>query len=316
MPKSELPDQARLVSGNGIVPTEGIAGQAFVVVVAIMAFLACLTVGGVALVANAAAEWGNDISREATIQIRPFDKAQMDVAIRDASRLALTYDGVVKVTALDEAQTAKLLEPWLGAGRDLSDLPVPRLLTLSIAPGTRPDFAAMGKALAEKVPGAVLDDHRTWLQQLSRMAWMLVGIGLAVLALVLGATALTVVFATRGALAGNRQIVEVLYFVGAEPRYIAGQFQRHFLVLATRGALIGGALAVVLFAILALSGYLRPASVELNQLQSMFGTYSAGPLGYAGAVFVVLAIALLATVVSRRTVLAHIASLDAYGGRR
>ncbi len=132
----------------------------------------------------------------------------------------------------------------------------------------------------------------------------------------LGATALTVVFATRGALAGNRQIVEVLYFVGAEPRYIAGQFQRHFLVLATRGALIGGALAVLLFAILALSGYLRPASVELNQLQSMFGTYSAGPLGYAGAVFVVLAIALLATIVSRRTVLAHIASLDAYGGRR
>jgi len=309
-------DSRTLTSGNGIVPTEGIAGQAFVVVIAIMAFLACLAVGAVTTIASAANGWSSDISREATIQIRPFDDAQMDAAMRDASRLALTFEGITKVTALDDSATEKLLEPWLGTGRDLSDLPVPKLLTLTIAPGVRPDFAAMRRALAERVPGADLDDHHIWVERLSQMAWTLVAIAASVLGMVLAATALTVVFATRGALAGNHQIVEVLYFVGAEPRYIARQFQRHFLLLAAKGASIGGALAVALFAILSVSGMLRPASAEFNQLKAMFGSFSASPMGYLGAAAVILAMALLAALVCRQIVLAHVASLDAYGNAR
>jgi cell division transport system permease protein len=305
-----------LTSGNGIVPTEGIAGQAFVVVIAIMAFLACLAVGAVATIAGAANGWSSDISREATIQIRPFDGAQMDAAMRDASRLALTFEGITRVTALDDAATARLLEPWLGADRDLSDLPVPKLLTLTIAPGARPDFAAMKAALAERVPGAELDDHRVWVERLSHMAWTLVAIAAAVLGLVLAATALTVVFATRGALSGNRHVVEVLYFVGAEPRYIARQFQRHFLALAAKGASIGGAFAIALFTILSVTGTLQPASAEFNQLRAMFGSFSAGPIGYLGAAGVMVSIALLAALVCRSTVYAHVASLDAYGSPR
>ena len=46
--------------------------------------------------------------------------------------------------------------------------------------------------------------------------------------LVITAMALAVAFATRGAMAGSRHIVEVLHFVGAEDRFIAGEFQRLF----------------------------------------------------------------------------------------
>ena len=55
------------------------------------------------------------------------------------------------------------------------------------------------------------------------------------LVLMLAATVLLVAFATRGAMATNRPIVEVLHFVGAKNRYIAGQFQRHFLLLGPEG---------------------------------------------------------------------------------
>ena len=51
---------------------------------------------------------------------------------------------------------------------------------------------------------------------------------------------LSVTFATRGAMAANRPIVEVLHFIGANDGFIAGQFQRHFLVLGLEGGLIGG----------------------------------------------------------------------------
>ena len=48
------------------------------------------------------------------------------------------------------------------------------------------------------------------------MARSAVVAGLAVLALVVAATMLSVMFATRGAMSTNRAIIEVLHVVGAE----------------------------------------------------------------------------------------------------
>ncbi len=61
------------------------------------------------------------------------------------------------------------------------------------------------------------------------------------------ATVLSVVFATRAAVATNRAVVEVLHFVGARDGFIAAQFQRHFLKVGTQGGLLGGLSAAALF---------------------------------------------------------------------
>ena len=84
------------------------------------------------------------------------------------------------------------------------------------------------------------------------MANATVVVGLAILALVFVATVLSVVFATRGAMASNRDVVSVLHFVGAEDGFIAREFQRHFLLLGLRGGLAGAAAAAILFALLEL----------------------------------------------------------------
>ena len=66
------------------------------------------------------------------------------------------------------------------------------------------------------------------------------GAGIGILALVIVATIISVSFATRGAMAANRPIVEVLHFVGAGDRFIANRFLRHFLRLGLQGGVIGG----------------------------------------------------------------------------
>ena len=71
--------------------------------------------------------------------------------------------------------------------------------------------------------------------------------GLGILALVIMVTIISVSFATRGAMAANRPIVEVLHFVGAGDRYIANRFLRHFLRLGLEGGLIGVGAAMLLF---------------------------------------------------------------------
>jgi len=199
-----------------IVPSQNVAGRALVLVIAIMTFLSCLTLGGVTLVRKTASAWQNQIAREATIQIKPAEGIDMEAALSRAAEIAAGFQGVTSAVPVDRVATARLLEPWLGAGLDIDELPVPRLVIITIDEDAPPDFAQLSAALAPEVPGATLDDHRTWVDRLVAMASTTVTIGVATLALMLTATVLCVVFATRGAMAGAGHIIEVLHFVGDE----------------------------------------------------------------------------------------------------
>jgi cell division transport system permease protein len=118
------------------------------------------------------------------------------------------------------------------------------------------------------------------------MARVMTLVGMVVLGLVFAATALCVVFATRGAMAGNRIVIEVLHFVGAEDSYVAREFQRHFLLLGLKGASIGGAIAAGLFLAVGFLGRLEGPTPEEAQLRSLFGGISVGWNGYVGAVII------------------------------
>src|SRR6476620_10391731 len=115
-----------------IVPAQNIAGRALVLVIAIMTFLSCLTFGAVTLVRDTASVWENQISREATIQIKPVDGLDMEAALAQASQIAGEFPGVKSTKIVDREATARLLEPWLGSGLNIDELPVPRLIIVTI----------------------------------------------------------------------------------------------------------------------------------------------------------------------------------------
>ncbi len=293
-----------------IVPQANVSGNALMLVIAIMAFLACLTYGAVSMVRATAASWQSQISREITIQIKPDETLDMEAALQDARDLALTFDGATNGQIVDRAATARLLEPWLGAGLDLDELPVPRLVIITIDEQNPPDFAAMRRALSEQIPQAFLDDHRTWVDRLVAMARTTAFIGTAVLVLVFSAMVLTVVFATRGALSGNRHIVEVLHFVGAEAGFVASEFQKHFLKISLKGSLAGGALAALCFAIAGFWQSRSLATPQSDQATALFGTFSIGFSGYLGIAITMIVIAMLTTLTARFTVMRTIYEID------
>ncbi len=274
-------------------------------VVAIMSFLACLTVGAVTLVEDAARDWQADVLREITIQVIPGAGVDVAAAAGRAVAIARGTPGAGAVRALSAAENAALLEPWLGQGLDIADLPIPRLIVVEIADPAVMDIDALAAALGE-VEGASLDDHRMWTDRLRSMANVSVVVGFFVLALVFAATVLSVVFATRGAMAGNQQIVSVLHFIGAEGAFIAREFQRHFLLLGLKGGLTGACLAALLFAGLGLVMVAIGGSPEGAQLSALFGTFSVGPAGYFAALGVAFAIAILTAITSRWTVFRYL----------
>jgi cell division transport system permease protein len=303
-----LPLTARNVSP--IVPRSSIAGRALIAVVAIMTFLASITTGAVLLVRASAAEWQSDVASEVTIQVRPAQGRDLDRDVRTVVETVRGTPGILGVRAFTDQESGRLLEPWLGTGLSLNDLPVPRVIVARITPGESIDLAAMRQRLAQAVPPATVDDHRAWIERMRTMTNATVFAGLGILALVIMATIISVSFATRGAMAANRPIVEVLHFVGAGDRYIANRFLRHFLRLGLEGGLIGVGAAMLLFGFAESVGGWFAGTPVGDQFGALLGTFSLRPSGYLILVVQAVFIAAITAWSSRRTLLATLADID------
>ena len=302
LPAQRLPGLPMPRFETALVPRNSISGRALVAVVAIMTFLASLTTGAVILVSGAATEWQSDVAREITIQVVPAPGRNVDTTTDKAASVARAFPGIADVRVYSKEESVKLLEPWLGSGLSLDTLPVPRLIVIKIASGATPDMAQLRRQLAEQAPGATLDDHRGWIDRMQAMTVTATAIGIGILILMLAATILSVSFATRGAMATNKIVIEVLHFVGAKNGFIAGHFQRHFLMLGLQGGAIGGGAAMLLF--LLASGISRwfAGSAGGDQTSAMFGSFSIGMSGYIAVLGQVVLIAVVTALTSRQTV--------------
>lgn len=299
-PRSRLPDNLR--RDQPLVPVDTVAGRALVVVIAILTFLAALSAGGALMAARASEQWRGAVANEMTIQVRPDPRRNIEADLARAVELARAVPSVAEVRAMPRAESDRLLEPWLGAGLDLIELPVPRLIVLRLNASVANDLVAFSQTLRREVPSATLDDHRLWVRRLSTMANTIIVAGVGVVMLVLVAAALAVAFATRGAMAGSRDSVEVLHLVGADDEFIAREFQNRFITLGLRGGGAGGFAAVIVIALLGWLASAWSATPEADQLQAMFGAFEIGWSGYGVVILVAAIVAAIAGLVSRVTV--------------
>jgi cell division transport system permease protein len=190
----------------------------------------------VLLVSASAAEWQSEVASEITLQVRPVAGRDLDRDAAAAVEAMRTQPGILQVRPFSKDESAKLLEPWLGSGLSIEQLPVPRVIVARVQPGATLDLAALRGRVSQVAPSASVDDHRAWIERMRSMTGATVFAGIGILVLVIAATIISVSFATRGAMAANRPIVEVLHFVGAGDSYIANRFLRHFLRLGSRAA--------------------------------------------------------------------------------
>jgi cell division transport system permease protein len=306
--RPRLPARARNLSP--IVPRASISGRALVAVVAIMTFLASITTGAVLLVSASAAEWQSDVASEITIQVRPQAGRDIDRDAAAAAEAIRNQYGIIEVRPFSRDESAKLLEPWLGSGLSLDELPVPRVIIARLAPGATLDLASLRARVTQAAPGASVDDHRAWIERMRSMSGATVLAGIGILVLVIIATIISVSFATRGAMAANRPIVEVLHFVGAGDRYIADRFFRHFLLLGLEGGVIGGGAAMLCFGFSeSIAGWFSGTPVG-DQFAALLGTFSLRPSGYLVLAVQAVFIAAITAWASRRTLFATLDDIE------
>ncbi|MDJ0894138.1 MAG: cell division protein [Alphaproteobacteria bacterium] len=231
-------------------------------IIGLMVFLATLALAGSLALNSAVLRWTAGLSESLTVQIAEplseptagaaatpgFEAARQRVRMDQAVDKALTIlretPGIASADAIGDDQIATLLEPWLGRSVIGADLPMPRLIEVQIADQAALDLNALRTSLAGEVPGAAIDDHSLWRQQLVDFARAVEGVSIVIVLLIGGAASAVVVYATRSGLMVHRETIEVLHLIGAQDSYVAGQFQSRAVGIALKGGLIGLALAL------------------------------------------------------------------------
>jgi cell division transport system permease protein len=220
-----------------------------------MSYLAVLTLAAGIAADKLAASWRTELTVAATVQVSTPREA-LDGRIAAALAVLQKTPGVAGARRLTDAEHLVLLEPWLGPGDWLAELPVPRLIEVRLAePG--PDRAALQAALDRAAPGAVYNDNGLWRGPLVRAAVALTRLAWLATALIALAAAATVALAARATLAGNAEVVRVVRLIGGEDRFIEAAFVRR---LARRAALGGIAGALLGAATVALMPELAPGT--------------------------------------------------------
>lgn len=231
-----------------VVPPTGFTARLTVLSAAAMSFLAVFALALSLTAGRVANEWGDALSRSATVRISA-SAAEIEGVTQAALTVLRTTPGIQTARVLAPEEQAALLEPWLGPGLPMDALPVPRLIEVIEAPkGYAPEGLRL--RLSAEAPGAVLDDHARWRKPLVSAASRLRGLGWTSLLLIGGAMAAMITLAAQAALAANAQVIAVLRLVGARDAYIAGAFMRRFTKRAFGGALLGTVLGMVAVALL------------------------------------------------------------------
>ncbi|MEG6507865.1 ABC transporter permease [Methyloligella sp. 2.7D] len=294
-----LPARYRTDSAQ-ILPSASIAWNALTVVIAIMSFLACLTVGTVYMLNQSAAAWVNDVVSEVTVELDPVDTPDIEKKMTLVALFLAKQKGITHVRPLTVQDSADLLEPWLGRSDVIEALPIPRLIAVEIDRTNPPDLPLIAKSLEDNFDGVTLDDHRRWQSEIRGVTRTAAMGGLFILGLVAAATIAVIVSATRSAMVSNREVIEVLHFVGANQGFIAGEFERHFLGLGLRASLVGALSAALVFLLLPLLMHLVGGGlVAAAETRRLFGTGELGIAGYLFFVLVVVVIAGLCMITSR-----------------
>ena len=286
-----------------IVPAGSVTGRSLTLVISIMCFLACLTAGAVYMINQSASAWLRDIASEVTVQVEPREKADTEKTLRDVVQYLGKQPGIRNARPLAVEESAALLEPWLGSSEALKALPVPRLISLELDRTSPPDFEALRGGLGKTFKGVSLDDHRQWQQQIRTVTRSFALGGIAILLLVAAATTAIIISATRAAMASNREIVEVLHFVGATDRFIAREFERNFMRVGIRAGLVGALAAMFVFAVMpTIMELLGGGSVSLAEVQRLVGTGALDLMGYGVLAGLVVVVAGLCRFTSRFSV--------------
>jgi cell division transport system permease protein len=219
------------------------SGPSLSIVLAVMIFLATLSLAGAIALSAQASQWGRGLDGEITVEVSHLGRnADSTTARADrAAALIRTQKDVRGVRILPPTEVAALLKPWFEDLPIDKDLPLPTLISVHVDKDGAADAL---KQILAPIAGVSLDDHGKFVDGLSRLANFARGIAITIIALISGVTLLMIGFAVRIGFDLHHELIDLLHTLGASDGFIAGQFQRYAVRLAMVAGAIGFGIAM------------------------------------------------------------------------
>lgn len=240
------------ISRHEELPLKGDSTSLFLqIMISIAVFLFAVTLSGVLSINTMLQNWNDSILGSLTVQIMPVNNIDNAKALAEtlahqdkALEVLKNIEEVESVTALKDSQLQKLIQPWLGDGVNIKELPMPRIVDVKLKPNTEIDFIKLAAKLAEATPMASVDNHKLWLNKLIKFADGLKMLALSVLALVVMITSGAIFYTTQTSLGLHKYTIEILHLMGAKDTYVAQQYAKRTALLGLEGGFIGLAIAI------------------------------------------------------------------------
>jgi cell division transport system permease protein len=221
-------------------------------VIAIMVALTVVAAGGALSLSNMVSTAQGDLSGNATVQIVEPDAEQRAAQTESVLSVLAQDRAVAGFRAVPEEEIAKLLEPWLGTGQTSEAIPLPAIIDVEMRQGADDeDYQRLRMAMRDVASDARIDAQSEWLvpvlSALSALKW----IAFVLIAMLAVVAVAAVWLASRNALGGNRDTVEIVHLLGGSDDQIARIFQRSILIDASLGGLVGFFAGILIISILA-----------------------------------------------------------------
>ena len=169
-----------------------------------------------------------------------------------AQALLAASPGVTAVRPVSEREMRKILQRWLGPAGAASDLPLPAIIDVDLAPDA--PVAAIAARIEREVPGARFVAHKESLGPVLGAVRALGWLALTLVLLIALATAAAVVLAARGTLDTHRSTIDVMHGIGATDDQVARLFQRKIALDALTGGSAGAVAAGIVLLLIAGGG--------------------------------------------------------------
>ncbi|MBQ7412764.1 MAG: hypothetical protein IJV07_00610 [Alphaproteobacteria bacterium] len=232
----------------------------------LMTFIAVLILATGITSYQAITNWKQVVSGALTVQIPTYTESgeSRGQAVNQDVETALTIlrssIGVVGATVISDAQMTELMAPWLGGDVAVSELPLPKLIDVTLDSANHPNLAQIKTDLAEQVPSAILDSHRMRLEPLIKLSDAGIKLIIFILILLAVTASFTVVYATRTSLSAHEHVISLIHMMGANDWFLTQKYAvRHF-SLTIMGGFFGFLLALPIMA--GISFLIRGATID------------------------------------------------------
>ncbi|MGE5146073.1 MAG: cell division protein FtsX, partial [Candidatus Eiseniibacteriota bacterium] len=141
-------------------------------IIGVMVYLASLSLAGALVLSSAISGWTANLAGTVTVQVLPSAAdgknagAALDAKVAKSLALLRATPGVKRAEPLAPERVTALLSPWLGpdllASGVESELPLPRLIDVTLADRAAVDIVDLTKRLRQIAPETEVDDHGRW----------------------------------------------------------------------------------------------------------------------------------------------------------